>query len=106
MAITKVLLLLTVLIIGGIALQIFLSLRPAKWPGLILPGICVLISLLYVFSNTTFSISDGPSPYLVLLVTALLSNIPTLILLAIYFACRQKHRKTQELNRMNIQDLE
>jgi len=40
-----------------------------------------------------------------ILVVAVLYNIPTLILLAIYFACRGKQRKRGELNRMKIEDL-
>ena len=36
----------------------------------------------------------------------LVSNIPTIIFLAIYFACREKIKVNSELNKMNIQDLE
>ena len=35
----------------------------------------------------------------------LLANIPTLILLAIYFACRGKQRRNKRLDKMSIQDL-
>ena len=41
-----------------------------------------------------------------MLTVALLYNIPTLILLAIYFACREKFRRKKEMDRMNAQDLE
>lgn len=44
-----------------------------------------------------------------MLVTALpvflVTNIPTLIFLAIYFACREKLKTRTELDKMNIQDL-
>lgn len=33
-------------------------------------------------------------------------NIPTLILLAIYFASREKRKKNKEIEKMNIQDLD
>ncbi|MBK5246138.1 MAG: hypothetical protein JJE49_02540 [Peptostreptococcaceae bacterium] len=36
----------------------------------------------------------------------IISNIPTLIFLAIYFACRDKRKKNLELEKMSIQDLE
>jgi hypothetical protein len=36
----------------------------------------------------------------------LMSNIPTLLFLAIYFACREKRKLRKELDKMNVQDLE
>ena len=38
-------------------------------------------------------------------VTLLVSNLPTLVLLAIYWAGRERVRKQSELDKMNIQDL-
>ena len=35
----------------------------------------------------------------------LLWNILTVILMAIYFACREKFKKKKEIDKMNIQDL-
>lgn len=35
----------------------------------------------------------------------LLANIPTAVLLVIYFACREKKRRKKQIERMNIQDL-
>ena len=40
-----------------------------------------------------------------ILTTLITGNIPTLILLAIYAACRGGRRKTREMDRMNIDDL-
>ena len=40
-----------------------------------------------------------------ILTTLITSNIPTLILLAIYATCRGGRRKTREMDRMNIDDL-
>ena len=34
-------------------LQYFLSTREAKWPGLILPALCLLLGLVYTLSATT-----------------------------------------------------
>jgi amino acid transporter len=38
-------------------------------------------------------------------VTFLLFNIPTVILLVIYFACRQRFKQNREINKMSVQDL-
>ena len=42
------LIILFILIVGGILLQIFLSKRKSKWPGLVLPLLTFLYSLLMV----------------------------------------------------------
>ena len=36
---------LLVLMAAGVGLQVFLSRRVSRWPGLVLPGICLLYSL-------------------------------------------------------------
>ena len=33
-------------------------------------------------------------------------NVPTLILLAVYYICREKKRKKKMLDKMNIRDLD
>lgn len=94
---------LLVMLVGGVFLQMFLSRRQSRWPGLVLPLLTFLISLLYLFS-----LADSGSALrniLTALATLLLSNLPTLILLAIYWAAREKLRKRSELDKMNIQDL-
>lgn len=120
------------LIMAGIIwLQIFLSRKQNKWLGLIIPLICFVFSIMTVFSlamytNTVTSVTEKTDGVVVreetitiqsekpsmrsMLVTNipvfLLSNVPTLIFLAIYFACREKRKKNLELEKMNIQDLE
>ena len=91
-------------LVGGIFLQIFLSRRESRWPGLVLPLLTFLLSLLNVLNIAdTGSVSEN---VLLVLVTVLIGNIPTLVLLAIYFACRGKFRRKREMDRMNAQDLE
>lgn len=120
---------------GLIWLQIFLSNKQNKWLGLIIPLICLLFSLIPMLAlpmyttststsvtTTTENITDGglifeasvtPQPQKPsvgsMVATAapifIISNIPTLIFLAIYFACRERRKKNFELERMNIQDL-
>ena len=91
------------LILGATALQIGLSKKESKWPGLVLPGISFLWSLLYLFNlMDTGSVVQN---ILMAILTILLTNIPTLVLLAIYWAVREKRRKRSEIEKMNIDDL-
>ncbi|MEA4987415.1 MAG: hypothetical protein VB095_05100 [Anaerovorax sp.] len=94
------------IIVGGIWLQIFLSKKENKWFGLVLPLIFFAYSLLMIVS---LAIYDGMSHWDVFSLMAstfILSNIPTLVYLIIYFACREKYKQKKELGKMTIQDLE
>lgn len=75
-------------LIGIVLLQIFLSRTERKWPRLILPVISFLFGFLY-----PFNMSAGTLIWHVFFVW-LLGNIPTIIFLAIYFACRPKRKQT------------
>lgn len=99
------LILFAVICTGVVFLQIFLSKRESKIPGLILPCITFALSLLFLLN---FAVPEGGATadlWLNILISLLLSNIPTFILMAIYFACREKIRKSKQLDKMNIQDL-
>ena len=90
-------------LVGGIFLQIFLSRRESRWPGLVLPLLTFLLSLLNVLNIAdTGSVSET---VLLVLVTVLIGNIPTLVLLAIYWAAREKRRIRAQMDKMNIDDL-
>ncbi|MDR2940815.1 MAG: hypothetical protein LBV08_10950, partial [Clostridiales bacterium] len=52
------------------------------------------------------TITNMPGWVLQSIIIFLLFNIPTIILAAIYFACRGKHRRRKSLEKMNIQDLQ
>lgn len=92
-----------VLIVGGIFLQIFLSKRESRWPGLVLPLLVFLQSLLLPLNvMDTGSVSRN---VLTVLVTLLAGNIPTLVLLAIYWAVREKRRVKDQIDKMKIDEL-
>ena len=91
---------------GPILLQIYLSKRENKWLGLLLPIINVVLSFIAVF-NVAFYGNESAIEIAIQLIGAfLLWNIPTIILMAIYFACREKFKKKKEMDKMNIQDLQ
>ena len=104
MSIMTNILLVLVFGVGTILLQIFLSRRQSRWPGLILPALTLLYSLVMVL--TVANTGDLASALLAMGVTFLLGNLPTLILLVIYAACREQYRRKKQMERMNIQDLE
>ncbi len=93
---------LLVFVVGGIFLEIFLARRKAKWPGLVLPGLTFLYAL--VLACNVSAVGEG-FPWAALLGTLVLGNIPTVILLAIYFACREKQGRDKEQDKMRIEDL-
>lgn len=93
------------LIAGGVLLQIFLSKRESRMPGLVLPILAFLLGLLFPLNMTAPSAGITVGFILQMLVVWLLGNIPTIILLAIYFGCRGRQRRRKQLDKMNIQDL-
>lgn len=93
------------LLAGVVALQIFLSSRESKWPGLVLPIIAFLLGLLYPLNMMAPSGGVTAGFIFQMILVWLLANIPTIILLAIYFGCRGKRRRKKQMDKMNIQDL-
>lgn len=92
-------------IAGVIALQMFLSKKESKWPGLVLPIIAFLFGLLYPLNMIAPSEGVNAGFIFQMILVWLLGNIPTIVLLTIYFACRGKQRRNKQLDKMNIQDL-
>ena len=91
------------LLVGGVVLQIFLSRRKSRWPGLVLPLLTFCWALLLVLNiRDTGSVSQN---VLAVLVTLLAGNIPTLILLAVYWAVREKRRVRDQIDKMKIDEL-
>jgi predicted permease len=91
---------------GIIILQIFLSKRDNKWLGLILPVISIMFSVMGVLGLAVYENQSTVATIFQLIMVFLLSNIPTIILLAVYFGCREKFKNNRELDKMNIEDLE
>ncbi len=133
MAIATYMILVILVFFGGsLWLQFYLSGKPSRWPGLILPLICFLFSLQALLGISTYSsvrtsvttvmengISVTEEEVVVppekkdsrLIAAAAISvfignNIPTVVLLGIYTARRSRRKKNMELEKMNIQDLE
>ena len=92
------LLIVLLVLVCVVLLQVFLSRTENKWPGLVLPVLCFVCSLI-VPLNMIVANS-------VVLLAWLIVNIPTVLLLLVYFVCREKYRKKNQLEKMKIQDLE
>ena len=95
------------ILIGIVALQVFLSRRKAWWPGLILP-VCTLPGVLLVLPNVLFnalSRAESAGQALVGVLGSVLCLLPTLILTAIYLICRRREQHKRQIDKMNIQDL-
>ena len=104
--VTTVLLLLLVLLAGGVLLQIFLSRRRSRWPGLVLPGLTFLYSILMVLSVAVYGrVGESGFPWGPVLYSLILGNLPTLVLLAIYWAARERYRMRDQVDKMKIDDL-
>lgn len=119
--------------VGIIALEVWLSRRKRRWPGLILPAVTLVLSLLMVLGFAAFSrggataemqVIDQETGEIVyqeqtvetepdwtlgdaaqLGVVLLVGNIPTFVLLGTYYIGREKLRREKMLEKMNIQDL-
>ena len=111
--------------LGAILLQIYLSKKESRWPGLVLPLITLAISLMTVMSIATFlgvtttsHLIDGERVIVEQTRTVggwesvpgaiyvfLLMNIPTAIFLVIYKAARGKYNRRRKLEKMSVQDL-
>ncbi|MGN1031696.1 MAG: hypothetical protein ACI4PQ_08855, partial [Butyricicoccaceae bacterium] len=69
--------------------------------------VCSVLEAIGVVMNTF--VPDGGSGTTVI-VTAVMTfigcNILTILLLAIYFVCREKDKRKKQLEKMNIQDLD
>lgn len=96
------------LLLGALVvyLQIYFSKMESKWIGLILPGISLIVSIIMVLNIAEPSANISTAQRIVMVLSAFItSNIPTIILLAIYAVARQKLKRQSEIDKMNIKDL-
>ena len=125
-------LILLAVLVGVFALEFWLSRRKSPVPGLILPILSLVMSLLLVLGNVAFmrmtstggtlttvnedtgevvqqEIVTSSEPVDVnvggIAILLLVGNIPTLALLGTYYIGRDKLRRDKLLEKMNIQDL-
>ena len=108
MLVMRPMIFLLLLLAGVILLQIFLSRRASRWPGLLLPGVTFFYSLVMLLSVAAYNgmgDNDMEGAVAALLSALVLGNIPTVMLLIIYALCRRGERTQRELNKMNAQDL-
>lgn len=91
---------LIIFVILPFVLQFWLSNRESRYPGLVLPVMSFLFAIITALGTVLY---DGDS--FVLLIPFLLCNIPTVIHLVIYFACREKFNKKKQMDKMNVLDL-
>jgi len=116
--------------IGAIFLQIHLSKKENRWLGLILPLITFAISVIAVLGMATYTqegqttlleyvdgelistiVSEGgireaiPGAIGGVIYTFVIMNIPTIILLVIYKAVRNKQNRRHDVEKMSVQDL-
>ncbi len=119
--------------VGIIALEVWLSRRKSRWPGLIMPAITFMVSLFLALGVMLFSVGGAATEVQVvdeetgevvyqeqtveaeqdwtlgdaaqLGLVLLVGNIPTFVLLGAYYIGREKFRREKLLEKMNIQDL-
>lgn len=103
---SNLVILMWIFLVGCVLLQIFLSKKESKWFGLILPAITFVFALVPLF-NIAVNVGMEKSELFIQFIGGLLiGNIPTIVLLGIYFGCREKKRARSQLEKMNIQDLD
>ena len=96
------------LLLGALVvyLQIYFSKMKSRWIGLILPGLTLIYSIIIVLNIVEPSVDISTTQRIAMVLSAFItSNIPTIILLEIYAAVRQKLKRKSEIDKMNIKDL-
>ena len=91
-------------VVGAVFLQFYLARRESRFLGLILPAITLLWSVLLVLNIVQTGLFW--ETLVMMGMIFVIANIPTIVLLIIYFVCRERVRKKKQLDKMNIQDLD
>ena len=80
------------LLVGIVALQVFLSGKRNKWLGLFMPIISFLLTLVIPLNMVAPSEGITDDFLLSMMLVMVIANIPTVFLSLIYIACREKYR--------------
>lgn len=80
------------LLVGIVALQVFLSGKRNKWLGLFMPIISFLLTLVIPLNMVAPSERITGDFLLSMMLVMVIANIPTVFLSLIYIACREKYR--------------
>lgn len=95
-----------VFLVALVSLQIFLSKKENKWLGLILPAINVIYSI-FIILGTAFAGSLSVGQIIIqALMSFLLCNTSTMILIVIYFVYREKMKRSKRNDEINAEDLQ
>ena len=89
------------------ALEVFLAKRKSRWPGLVLP-VLALFPALFVLPNlltNALSVAENGLQALLSQLAMLLLFVPALVLLAVYWFCRRRRKRREDVEKMKIQDL-
>ena len=95
------------LIAAVCALEVFLAKRKSRWPGLVMP-VLALFPALFVLPNlltNALSVAENGLQALLSLLAMLLLFVPALVLLAVYWFCRRRRKRRENVEKMKIQDL-
>lgn len=95
------------LMAAACALEVFLAKRKSRWPGLVMP-LLALFPALFVLPNlltNALSVAENGLQVLLSLLAMLLLFVPALVLLAVYWFCRRRRKRREDVEKMKIQDL-
>jgi len=96
-----------VLAAAAVVFEIWVVKKGGKYTGLVLPGLTFLLSFLFLYLFTNGSMIDAGG----YIVTILVLNIPTVILVLIYFVASKERKEEKRgkdaegLDSMRIKDL-
>ena len=90
-----------IVLVGIILLQVYLSKKENFWYGLIIPILMFLSSVLFILQI----VATDENILILISRSMIFANIPTILLLLIYFTCRNKLKKHKDIDKMNIKDL-
>ncbi len=79
-----------VVIAAVVALEYYLATRESRVPGLVLPILCMVYSVLMMVQVTIYSFDSIFEVFLQMITSFFVANIPTLVLVVVYAACRCK----------------